>query len=122
MIKYFSFLSDSQLVAQGLDDTSYTSTAKENFIEVLNIESLSLQSKTEMEELASSSDVLKQQQEKTILEKTEEFLAGLGFSSRLKSPNSNIDSCKMLISKKKKKKKNNKKKSVSLIFFKNYLI
>ncbi len=76
---------------------------------VLDIESLSIQNKTEMDDSSNSSEVTKQHQEKSLLEKTEDFLVGLGFSNSLQSSDSNIDSCKMLISKKKKKKKKKKK-------------
>ncbi|XP_046451399.1 trimethylguanosine synthase-like isoform X3 [Daphnia pulex] len=48
------------------------------------------------------------QSEKTILEKTQDFLDGLGLASNMKSADSNITCCKVLAMKKKKKKKKKK--------------
>lgn len=89
--------------------------SEESVETVLSLEELSLDSKSEMDEGAHSSDasVVKEQRDKTTLEKTEEYLTELGFSTTINQPSSIITEC-CKHSKNTKKSKCQKKKRVNL--------
>ena len=85
---------------------------------VLSLEELSLDSKLEMDEAAQSSDAaaverVKEQRDKTNLEKTGDYLTELGFSTTINQPSSIITEC-CRHSKSTKKSKRQKKKRVNL--------
>ncbi|KAI9554882.1 hypothetical protein GHT06_020159 [Daphnia sinensis] len=87
------------------------SLADEVSAAVLGFEYLTLQTNMEMEVSLLPSDANdKNHSEKGILEKTQDFLVGLGLTSNINKTGSNISSCKVLAMKKKKKKKSKNKK------------
>jgi hypothetical protein len=81
-----------------------------NPVSTFEFENLSLEANPEMEDSLNSSSIHTNgnQSEKTILEKTQDFLVGLGLASNLKNTDSNITNCKVLAMNKKKKMKKKK--------------
>ena len=106
-------------ISVNADEESSSDIEEKNLTEHINpipakeFENLSLCVNPEMEGDSWNSSFIhaseKNHSEKTILEKTQEFLVGLGFITNLRNSDSNINSCRVLAMKKKKK---NKKKRV----------
>lgn len=106
-------------ISVNADEESSSDIEEKNLTEHINpipakeFENLSLCVNPEMEGDSWNSSFIHTREinhsEKTILEKTREFLGGLGFTSNLSNSDSNINSCRVLAMKKKKK---NKKKRV----------
>lgn len=112
---WFSQWWHSALEASPTEEVNHTEDSEqenkihqEDFALQLGVESLSIQANQTMDSSDPENSV-KQQRDKTALEKTKDFLVELGFSSNLTSPLSNVDTCKAIAVIKKKKKKKKKK-------------